>query len=233
MYSFEGRRHCVGNLQMIFRLCHMPTVGLLTLRFICVSVYVLTWRLIYINQIVLNINTNLCIFQTAHSHLLKFPHFDHCFSLLFVHGFGSCSYKSSTALILYYFKQLFLRHTFALHTACAMGKWSITFQSFNSRTKNRTQKNSETYGITTIGMCQAFILLHTIVGCQPRKTPWECFPTVPSCNRKYANEAGISAYILIFKKTRTVFVLFEQNRPGMLKSVLECVERCVFESMNN
>lgn len=63
--------------------------------------------------------------------------------------------------------------------------------------------------MTTIGMCQTFILLHTILGCQPRKNPWECFSNVPSCSREYANEAGFSAYIWIFKKTRTFFGLFK------------------------
>lgn len=87
--------------------------------------------------------------------------------------------------------------------------------------------------MTTIGMCQTFILLHTILGCQPRKTPWECFSNVLSCNKKYANEAGFPAYILISKKTRTFFVLFEQNRPEMLRPVLKCVKRFVFSWMNN
>lgn len=122
----------------------------LYVSFVYACVCVLPWRLIYINQIVLmvlNMNTNLRIFLAAHSHLLKFPHFEYCASslYLFVHGFGSCSYESSTALILFYFVQLFWRHTFALHTACAMGKWSITFHSFNSRSQTNAT-NTKKFG---------------------------------------------------------------------------------------
>lgn len=118
--------HCIcwgkalyEKLQMIFRF--MPYANAWPVDFThFVRVKIHTWRLIYINKILmeLTINTNLYIFATAHtythvqSHLPKFPHFEYCFTTffyvrLFLSGFGSCSFNSSIALLLFFSEQLF------------------------------------------------------------------------------------------------------------------------------
>lgn len=73
----------------------------------------------------------------------------------------------------------------------------MSFQFYETRTKIRKHMG------TTIGMCQTFILLHTIRALGKRKKPMGISFQTKIFNRKYVDVANFSAYILIFflKKT--------------------------------